>query len=144
MRRARVALARMDEERKRIASEQSIEPADVDVEPLDSERMFIEFSAAVKRAQAHFQITNLRAVHAGVERWQANAWLLERRAQDEYALQRGGKGEAAPPQPKGNQPIDRVVGRYTEIYVNTEEVPLPTPDQIAASAREQGDDNDAD
>lgn len=133
MRRARLANIRMDEERKRIAEEQKVEPFDVEVAPFESERIYLEFSAAVKRAQVYFQTENLRIVRSGVERWQANAWLLERRAPDEYALQRGGKDAPAPQPAKGNQPIDRVVGRYTEFYIGGENVPLPTPEQIKAA-----------
>jgi hypothetical protein len=144
LRRARVALIRIDDERQRLAKERGVEPAEVpddEVPPLESEQIFIEFSAAVKRAQAWFQIENLRMVKSGVERWQANAWLLERRNQDEFALQRGSK-EAAPVAPKGNQPADRVVGRYTEIYVGTETVPLPTPEQVKASHTARDEDEE--
>jgi hypothetical protein len=48
-----------------------------------------EFSEHIKRAESEFKETNLYIIQkASVKSWQAASWLLERRHQKEFALQR--------------------------------------------------------
>ena len=46
-----------------------------------------EFSEAIKRAEAEFKNKNITIIQkAAVTSWQAAAWLLERKHQDEFAV----------------------------------------------------------
>jgi hypothetical protein len=48
-------------------------------------KQYLAFLAAIKKAQAEFLCEcAARVLAAGLETWQANAWMLERRAPDEY------------------------------------------------------------
>lgn len=46
-----------------------------------------EFAEAVKKAEARWKLNAIKRIHrAGARTWQANAWLLERKFPEEYAL----------------------------------------------------------
>lgn len=51
----------------------------------DEELPFAEFSLAVRKALAEWELEQLEAIaEAGKKDWRASAWLLERRFPDEY------------------------------------------------------------
>lgn len=133
-RRARVESKRINDEVARIAEEQNIPPDEIEVEPLESERIYLYFLYSLKKAQGDFRGEHLANIEShGRTQWQASAWLLERRFADEFG-RRAPQGEPPPstplPQGAGNRPLGGGGVRYTEIYVNAPPVPLPTPQEI--------------